>query len=169
MWKIYTDEIGLDQGVPQSLIDDVKRFQNIERMEQFTAYDEGCPEHPSWPAMHSAGSAMSTWLPAIMELSEEEYCQVLLTDYWVSYARTVAGVHYVTDNIAGLTIGSKVVAEKMPRIFQERYGGDIVKIEEKFNLLHFNWADFDPATCGFRGESAGQQRKLLDAGLLRQS
>jgi hypothetical protein len=35
---------------------------HLTRAEDFTHYDEGCPLHPSWPAMHSASSAASLWL-----------------------------------------------------------------------------------------------------------
>ena len=58
----------------------------------FTAYPEGSPNHPSWPAMHSAASAGSIWMPLVMDLSEAQWCGVKAVDYVVACGRTVAGV-----------------------------------------------------------------------------
>jgi hypothetical protein len=52
--------------------------------------------------MHSASSAASLWLAVVADMTPDQYCQVLQTNYAVSLARTVAGVHYTTDNITGL-------------------------------------------------------------------
>jgi hypothetical protein len=52
---------------------------------------KGSPLHPSWPAMHAAGSTCSYWLPAIAKISPEQYCEALRLDYAVAFARTVAG------------------------------------------------------------------------------
>ena len=59
--------------------------------------------------MHSAGSTVSYWLPAIAQITGEDYCEALRVDYAVSYGRTVARVHYQLDNLAGLNIGQRLV------------------------------------------------------------
>jgi len=92
-WLIYTDQLTVADGVPSSLISAIKSF-SLTTPQSFTAYTEGSPNHPSWPAMHSAASSASLWLAVVANLTEEQYCQVLRTDFAVSYARTVAGVHY---------------------------------------------------------------------------
>lgn len=43
--------------------------------------------------MHSAASSASLWLGVVLNLTEEQFCEVQKTDYAVAYARTVAGVH----------------------------------------------------------------------------
>lgn len=74
----------------------------------FTAYPEGSPTHPAWPAMHSAASSASLWLAVVADLTEEQYCQVLRTDFAVAYARTVAGVHYPSECMIGV-VSSMIV------------------------------------------------------------
>jgi len=102
-WKIADDEIPKEQ-VPQDLYDAIKGM-NLTNATSFTQYPEGSPKHPSWPAMHSAASSASLWLAVVADLTEEQYCEVLRTDHSVAYARTIAGVHYPKDNIAGLNMG----------------------------------------------------------------
>mmetsp|Transcript_19912 Transcript_19912/g.33064 ORF Transcript_19912/g.33064 Transcript_19912/m.33064 type:complete len:312 (-) Transcript_19912:9-944(-) len=91
VYQISTGKIS--SGVPADLLADIVDL-NLEDAESFTAYPEGSPMHPSWPAMHSAGSALSLWLAVVLDLTDEQWCQVKLTDYAVSYARTVAGGNF---------------------------------------------------------------------------
>merc|ERR1712157_260391 len=109
--------------------------------ETFTAYQEGSPMHPSWPAMHSAQSAMSFWLAVICDLTEEQWEESKKVDLSVAAARTVAGVHYSSDNIAGLDLGQEVVAEELPRYLAEKYGADPIKVQEKIEIIRFRWED----------------------------
>lgn len=98
-WLIYTDQLTSQHGVPQDLIDKIKD-RSLSDDSSFTAYPEGSPTHPAWPAMHSAASSSSLWLPVVADLTEDQYCQVLRTDFAVAYARTVAGVHYPSKSLA---------------------------------------------------------------------
>merc|ERR1712157_416671 len=109
--------------------------------ETFTAYQEGSPMHPSWPAMHSAQSAMSFWLAVICDLTEEQWEESKKVDLSVAAARTVAGVHYSSDNIAGLDLGQEVVAKELPRYLAEKYGADPIKVQEKIEIIRFRWED----------------------------
>lgn len=102
-WKIADGEVPKEQ-VPEDIYDSILGM-DIKSAPDFTQYPEGSPNHPSWPAMHSAASSASLWLAVVADLTDEQYCQVLRTDHSVAYARTVAGVHYPGDNIAGLNMG----------------------------------------------------------------
>jgi len=153
-WLISRGELtSVDDGVPEDIVENIKSM-NLEKSTDFTAYDGvGCPAHPSWPAMHSAGSTVSYWLPAIAKITPEQYCQALLVDYAVSYGRTVAGVHYQQDNIAGLNIGQRIIREQLPAMLADKYGYDPVKITVMLEGLSFDWSTFDPKTCEIGGVS----------------
>lgn len=99
------------------------------------------------PAMHSAASSASLWLAVVANLTEEQYCQVLRTDYAVAYARTVAGVHYPSDNIDGLNMGQEVVADKLADHLAYTYGGDAKCYQEKIDRMRFDWRKYNPRTC----------------------
>lgn len=93
VWLIYNGHLTEKDGVPPRLVDRIHSLY-LDGPTSFTAYTEGSPTHPAWPAMHSAASSASLWLAVVADLTEYEYCQVLRTDFAVAYARTVAGVHY---------------------------------------------------------------------------
>ena len=97
--------------------------------------------------MHSAGSTSSFWLRIMFDLTDEQYCQALLTDYAVAMARTVAGVHYRMDNICGLNMGQQIVAERLADTLAEAYGSDPAVVQAKIDQERFDWEDFDPLTC----------------------
>ena len=143
-YKIHQGEI--TTGPPAALVDEIAAL-NLTSAESFTAYPEGSPMHPSWPAMHSAGSAASLWLAVVLELDEKQWCEVKLTDYAVSYARTVAGVHYFSDNIAGLQLGQEIVARRLPKYLHDNYGSSMERVEEKIKNMRFDWKDFLDSDC----------------------
>lgn len=87
---------------------------DLSKAEEFTAYQEGCPRHPSWPAMHSAASSSSLYLAVVMDLSPEQIAEARRLDYAVATSRSLAGVHYESDNLAGLALGEEVVARELP-------------------------------------------------------
>lgn len=153
-WLIASDQLTVADGVPQDIVDSLHAM-NLQSAADFTAYESGSPTHPSWPAMHAAASSCSFWLPAFVKMTPEQYCEALRVDYAVAYARTVAGVHYPMDNLAGLNIGTEVLKEQMPAHFQQMYGCDADDIRAKLQLLAFDWGDFDPNTCTVNGEPVG--------------
>merc|ERR1712038_722071 len=122
-WEIAQAEIGTEDGVPEDIVDNI-RSMGLTDQREFTAYPEGSPVHPSWPAMHSAVSGGALWIATVMNLSEEQFCEVMRVDWAVSYGRTVAGVHYSTDNSAGLNMGQAVLAAKLPSHLAEKYGAN---------------------------------------------
>lgn len=136
----------LMEDVPTTLTQLIKSM-NLSTPEQYTAYPEGSPAHPSFPAMHSASSAASLWLSVVADLTPEQYCQVLLVDYGIAFARTVAGVHYASDNIAGLNLGQHLVAQTLPGHLAKQYGVNDTAVKAKIAKMRFNWETFDPYTC----------------------
>lgn len=144
-WRIHTGQIPREY-VPEDVYQMVKDMK-LTNATSYTQYPEGCPLHPSWPAMHSAASSLSLWLAVIAELTDEQYCQVLRMDYAVSFARTVAGVHYTSDNYAGLNMGQEVVAHELPAHLEKYYGADPDAVKAKIEKYRFDWRNFSPQTC----------------------
>ena len=145
-WKIATGELGIEDGVPSDIVRTIMNMK-LGSAEEFTAYPEGSPKHPSWPAMHSAASSASLWLAVVLELTPAQYCEALRVDYAVSYARTVAGVHYPSDNIAGLNLGKEILLDKLADHLAEKYGSNRNAVQAKIESKAFDWANFIPEDC----------------------
>lgn len=140
VWAIKKGRIY--EGVPA----DIKLKINHLRMssaKNFTAYKEGSPRHPSWPAMHAASTSLSFWLSIVLDLNEAQMCQARLTDYAISYARTVAGVHYPDDNIAGMNMAQHVLARALPKYLEEKYQSDPEAVARKIYKNRYDWRTFD--------------------------
>ena len=152
VYKIATSELTQMDGVPDNLVNQIE-LMGLASAEDFTAYEEGSPVHPSWPAMHSAASSASLWLAVLLDLSPDQYCEALRVDYAVSYARTIAGVHYPTDNIAGLNMGTEVMRNHLADHMAETYGSDRTAVQNKLNRLAFDWANFNPTDCSTTGSA----------------
>lgn len=140
IWLIRKGKI---QGVPNDIQRDIRQM-NLRSAADFTAYEEGCPKHPSWPAMHAATASTSFWMSIVMNLNDEQLCELRKTDYAISYARTIAGVHYTDDNIAGLNLAQEVLARALPRFLKEKYNANPVSVARKVRLWRFDWRNFDP-------------------------
>lgn len=65
----------------------------------------------------------------------------------VAYARTVAGVHYASDNIAGLTLGCKLIADYLPAYLEEMYGSDPNAVRAKIDQVKVDWSTFLDSDC----------------------
>lgn len=151
-WMVSCGAFTTDDGVPDDIIASVQSMK-LNNAEEFTAYSDGSPMHPSYPAMHAAASSLSYWLPAVAKVTPEQYCECLRVDYATAYARTVAGVHYPMDNIAGLNIGQRIVQEQLPAMMAEKYGYDAAKVRTRLDALAFDWNQFDPHECTINGIS----------------
>lgn len=152
-WLIHTGEFTTERnGVPADIVWMIQKMK-LERAEDFTAYKRGSPMHPSFPAMHSAGSTCSYWMPVVAYVTPDQYCEALRLDYAVSYARTVAGVHYPMDNIAGLNIGQRIVQEKLPKMLSVMYGYNENMVRKKLDALAFDWNTFNAKRCTIGGLS----------------
>lgn len=88
---------------PEELYAELSGCVNPEKM---TEYPEGCPAHPSYPAGHgaAAGACAYTILNHYFLSPEQEKVIKDAAYHWAMY-RTLAGVHYAIDNIAGLVVG----------------------------------------------------------------
>lgn len=138
---------GVDQGelagAPSKLKTKIRAL-GLQTPESFTAYPEGCPKHPSWPAMHSAASISSMVLAVLFDLNEDQLAETRNVDYAVSTFRTVAGVHFESDNIAGLKIGQKVMEEWLPDFLAQYAGADPDVVRAKIEKIRHDWDRHPP-------------------------
>ena len=152
-WGLKTGECC--DGAPAGLGDD-PFITNLARQEDFTAYEEGSPVHPSWPAMHSAASAASLYLGVVLDLSAEDLLEARRVDFCVASFRSIAGVHYDSDNRAGLSIGHGIVEATLPAMLESVYGNGngavanatkakMAKINKGFSCERSPNEDSDPA------------------------
>ena len=144
-WLIETGKIDAPDHVKKAMGAMKKAMTekglSYDNATDFTAYaGSGSPTHPSFPAMHSAGSTCSLWTPVLYDISADQYLEALRTDYGVSFARTVAGVHYPQDNIAGLNIGQRIIREKLPTFLGDNYKYDKDLVQQKVENLSFDWS-----------------------------
>lgn len=145
-WAIHNNG-PLAPYCPDDLVELIDSW-NLTHPFDCTAYlDTGSPRHPSYPAMHSAVSSSYLWLSVVFDLTEYQRCQALRTDWAVSYARTIAGVHYPTDNMAGLNMGTEIIASKLADLLVNDYGANRAAAEAKIARVKFDWKDFDHRTC----------------------
>jgi hypothetical protein len=82
LWKIAQHQVTSNDGCPQDIIDEVLAF-NMSGPTSCTAYPEGSPTHPSWPAMHSAASSSAMWLGLVMNLTDSQWCEAKKMDWGV--------------------------------------------------------------------------------------
>ena len=117
---------------------------NLTSPEDFTAYEEGSPRHPSWPAMHSAASCASLYLGVLLDLTPEQLEETKKVDWAVAKFRSLAGVHYDTDNRAGLALGQEVIAKQLPEVLK-RFGADPEAVRAKIEKVRHDWYTYDTA------------------------
>ncbi len=95
--------------------------------------------------MHSAASSMSYWLQVVLNLTPRQLCEAKKVDFAVAFARTVAGVHFEDDNIAGLNMGQYIVSQKLSSYLNTTYpGSDMVRVLQKLETSRFDWNNYDP-------------------------
>lgn len=156
-WSLYTQQSGSTsfQRTALKVINQVVKDKTLSKAEfvrKFTAYDEGSPFHPSYPAMHSAASSISAWAEIVGNLTETQRNEARLLDFSVAFLRTVAGVHYASDNRAGLTLGQETVRANLPQYLADAYGcsedteGMIKEyVEDKLKRIEkIDWAEWSP-------------------------
>lgn len=113
----YVEE-QISDGVKRSLIKafEMKYFFGLARPEEvwshynnlngklLTAYPEGCPNHPSFPAGHASAAAggLVSLIKEFPNLTDAQLKQILDMGYSWAMFRSFAGVHHAIDNIAGL-------------------------------------------------------------------
>jgi hypothetical protein len=82
MWKVAKGAINASSGAPQDIVDSILAF-NMAKPTDCTAYPEGSPTHPSWPAMHSAASSATLWMGVVLNLTQGQWCEVKRMDWGV--------------------------------------------------------------------------------------
>ena len=70
-----------------------------------------------------------------------------MLDYSIAYARTVAGVHYASDNIAGLMVGQEILAQKLPGYLNNEYGADFTLVKRAVEAAKYDWTKFESDDC----------------------
>lgn len=136
-WAVHTGKL----DAPQTIQDKIASM-NLSSAEDFTAFPEGSPVHPSWPAMHSAASQASLFLAVVFDLTPEQLEETRKLDFAVAQFRSLAGVHYETDNLAGLTIGQEVIAQELPD-FLAKFGADPDAVRAKIEQVRQDWYEYD--------------------------
>jgi len=143
-WMIHEDMI----EAPALIHREIGNIENFNKATDFTRYNRegraGSPRHPSWPAMHSAGSNMSFWIQVVMNLTPRQLCEVKKVDFAVSFARTVAGVHFEDDNMAGLSMGQEIMARALPGHLAKTYNSNLNAVAALVNAKRFKWEDYQP-------------------------
>lgn len=139
-------------GASAELEQAVKQM-SLSHAAEFTAYTEGSPVHPSWPAMHSAASSLSTWMEVVAEMTAEQREEARLLDYSIAYFRTLAGVHYESDNRAGLALGKGLIEGALPGFLADSFACDAASAvaireyaENKIAGLNLDWSTWTPPT-----------------------
>jgi len=127
-------------AAPDAIASKVQGMQ-LTSAADFTAYPEGSPRHPSYPAMHSAASSSSLWLAVVMDLTDAQIAEARRVDWAVSRFRTFAGVHYDSDNRAGLALGQEVIARELAS-FLQTFGADAAAVEAKIARYRFDWFSY---------------------------
>ncbi|MEO0814589.1 MAG: hypothetical protein AAFY60_17140, partial [Myxococcota bacterium] len=135
-WAVHTGEL----MAPARIREKVARLE-LQSPESFTAYSEGCPRHPSWPAMHSAASTASLYLAVVLDLDASQVAEARRLDYAVAASRSLAGVHYDSDNRAGLALGQEVVAKSLPEFLAREFGADPDAVRAKIAALRYDWVN----------------------------
>lgn len=121
-WAVHSGDAHV-AAAPDSVVATIQALDLTDAV-SFTAYNGGSPKHPSWPAMHSAASSASLYLAVLLDLNETQLAEAQHLDCAVASFRTFAGVHYESDNMAGLSIGQEVIRRELPGFLQARYGSD---------------------------------------------
>merc|ERR1719401_1287375 len=138
------DVCGIDDAIKEAVEGFVETY-GLEDQKKFSAYpDVGCPTHPSFPAMHSASSSASMFLPVVMDLTREQELEARRLDYAVAASRSLAGVHYHSDNLAGLAIGQEIVAERLPDFLKDAFKlvlsrAQKNRLKKMIKAKRFNW------------------------------
>ena len=113
----YVEE-QITDGVKKALIKafEMKYFFGLARPEEvwsqnnnldgklLTAYPEGCPNHPSFPAGHASAAAggLVYLIKEFPNLTDYQLKKIIDMGYSWAMFRSFAGVHHAVDNIAGL-------------------------------------------------------------------
>ena len=88
----------------------------------FTTYTVGCPNHPAYPAGHGALATACKVLDKYFSMTQAEKDQIFDAMYLWAQFRTLARVHYATDNLAGLALGGVMRWDDQRQAFIRSWG-----------------------------------------------
>merc|ERR1719469_488776 len=149
VWEIH--EHGAEHfeyGVPNDIVMNIKAME-LKNEKAFTFDGEGAPPHPSHPAMHSAGSAISSWIQVVANPTQSQIDMAKHYDYSIAYFRSFGGVHYPSDNRAGLQLGREILGMNGPDFLGETYGCDDKSSKQITDyatnkIPHIDWGTYSP-------------------------
>ena len=95
--------------------------------------------------MHSAASSASLYLAVLLDLIPEQIAETRKLDYAVASFRSLASVHYESDNRAGLALGQEVIAQQLPEVLK-RFGADPDKVRAKIKKVRQDWYAYEAKT-----------------------
>jgi len=152
VWEIYKNGNSIQKyPAPDDVVRNIQKM-NLSEDVDFTWNSSGSPGHPAHPAMHSAGSAISSWAQVILapeNLTEEKREMAFRYDWSVATFRSFGGVHYMSDNRAGLQLGRFILGENGPYFLGQTYGCNdetVAAITEyaKSKRPDVNWGTYFP-------------------------
>lgn len=73
-------------------------------------------------------------------------------DYAVASFRTVAGVHFETDNIAGLKLGQMAIEAWLPDFLAQYAGADPEAVRAKIEKIRYDWDQHPPFAIPVTGQ-----------------
>ena len=76
-----------------------------------------------------------------MDLTPEQLAEARKLDYAVAHF-DMAGVHYETDNRAGLALGQEVIAKQLPE-YLAQFGADPEAVKAKIEKVRHDWYEYD--------------------------
>lgn len=122
---------------PHWITDQIETYmafhRNVESQHDWTAYPEGSPMHPSFPAMHGAGAGSKLLIKLLVDfdhMDEEDMHEHIDTFFGdMAHGRDNAGVHTWRDSEEGMRVGELCIAAEFPKLI-ESLGGDKIYVEE---------------------------------------
>jgi len=104
--------------------------------------------------MHSAASSATMYLSVLMDLTTDQIREARRLDYAVAAARSIPGVHYESDNLAGLAIGQQIIGDCLPG-FLESFGFQVnrVALAQKIAAQKHAWYEWKRLGCNLPSHS----------------
>jgi len=83
-------------------------------------------------------------MQVMFNLTPAQVCEAMKIDYGVSYARTIAGVHYVRDNLDGLNMGKELIRLEIAKYLHDHFDADEAAAQAKADAIaaSFDWNNY---------------------------
>jgi len=143
-WLIANEKL----KAPPLIIAKLRELEDFEKLTQgslethsrwFTLQGIGAPPHCSWIAMHSSAVEASCYaLRVMVEMTEATLSDCILAVNNVGGFRTLLGVHYEQDNIAGYWLGQETAKRYLPDFFRS-FGADMGLLKAAMKKAEVDW------------------------------